>query len=326
MTDSDVSEDVPAKERIEESLILRFAEGIVPQEVPCIFILGSPRTGSTLFFQAIINHFRFHYPTNLLNQSFAETPVGGTFFERQLGFDDSVPYESSYGKTEGPFGPSEASLLFKHWFGGEHPSETCSCDPLPGMTDTVSKTFAALHGMSGCPLLYKNAWNCFRVASLAALFPKAGFVWVRRDIAQAAHSDLAARIHRGGPDVWNSATPANHLEIRGKPHWEQVVEQQYEYGRRITADFASFCPERSMQIWYEDLCSDPQQTLGRLETFFRDLGMGELRRESKIPFSPLRLERDLSSDEEGRRILSYVESQREGRLASFCHLGQTPSP
>ncbi|MFP6901924.1 MAG: sulfotransferase, partial [Opitutales bacterium] len=223
----------------------------------------------------------------------------------------------------GPFGPSEASSFFKRWFGGEHPSETCSKEPLPGMETPMLETFAALHGLSGFPLLFKNAWNCFRIESLARLFPASCFVWIRRDIGQAARSDLEARAHRGGYDVWNSATPGNHLEIRQRPHWEQVVEQQYEYGRRIAADFSSNCPDRSLQVWYEDLCLEPEKTLQRLEDFFLGLGMGNVRREPGIAFSPSLRKRDLDSEEEGRRILSYVKTLPDDRLSSFCHTGET---
>ena len=199
---------------IEESLRREHAAGIASNNLPCVFVLGSPRTGSTLLYQFLINHFRFHYPTNLFNDHFCEAPVSGAHFERGVTREGFVPYESRYGKTKGPFGPSEASCFFKKWFGGEHPSEISSKEPLPGMEELMLETFSALHGLSGIPLLFKTAWNCFRVKALARLFPSSSFVWIRRDIAQAARSDLEARARRGGYDVWNSATPANHLEIQ----------------------------------------------------------------------------------------------------------------
>ena len=310
---------------IEESLRCEHAAGIASNNLPCVFVLGSPRTGSTLLYQFLINHFRFHYPTNLLNESFCETPVAGAHFERGLVRESAIPYESRYGKTKGPFGPSEASCLFKKWFGGEHPSEICSKEPLPGMEELMLETFTAIHGLSGNPLLFKNAWNCFRVKSLAYLLPSSCFVWIRRDIAQAARSDLEARARRGGYDVWNSATPANHLEIRKRPHWEQVVEQQYEYGKRIASDFSSSCPDRNLQVWYEDLCLEPEKTLQRLEDFFIGQGMEDVRRELGIAFAPSLRKRDLESDEEGRRILEYLNSMTDDRLSSFRHVDENAS-
>ncbi|MFP6900572.1 MAG: sulfotransferase, partial [Opitutales bacterium] len=84
---------------VEESLIDEYAEGVSPDGIPCVFVLGSPRTGSTLLYQFLINHFRFHYPTNLFNDSFFETPVAGALFERGLSPQEAVEYESRYGKT-----------------------------------------------------------------------------------------------------------------------------------------------------------------------------------------------------------------------------------
>ena len=325
MTDKEEwAEDVSLR-AIEKSLIAEYAEGVSTANLPCVFVLGSPRTGSTLVYQFLINQFQFHYPTNLLNDSFVETPVAGALFERGLSSREAVEYKSHYGKTQGPLGPSEASGFFKRWFGGEHPSETCSKEPLPGMEAPMLETFAALYGLSGNPWLFKNAWNCFRIKSLARLFPSASFIWIRRDIRQSARSDLEARAKRGGYDVWNSATPHNHLEIRQRPHWEQVVEQQYEYGRRITSDFAASCPDRSLQVWYEDLCLEPDRVLQRLEDFVVGLGMGDIRREPMITFSPSLRKRDLDSEEEGRRILSYVQNLPDDRLTSFYHEGE-PAP
>ncbi len=310
---------------LEESLRRDHAKRVSSIEVPCVFLLGSPRTGSTLLYQFLINHFAFHYPTNLFNDNFCDTPVAGACLEGGMAGHASVPYESRYGKTEGPWGPSEASCFFKRWFGGEHPSETCSKEPLPDMENLMVETFAALHSLSGNPLLFKNAWNCYRVKALARLFPASSFVWIRRDVAQAARSDLEARARRGGYEIWNSATPSNYMEIRERPYWEQVVEQQYEYGRRIETDFASSCPERSVQVWYEDLCGQPEQVLQTLDDFFLGQGMEVVRREPDFAFAPSLRKRNLESDEEGRRILEYLNSMTDDRLSSFRRVDENAS-
>ena len=309
---------------VEESLATKFSNEISIGSLPCVFILGAPRTGSTLFYQFLINHFEFYYPTNLLNESFAEVPVIGAFFEQKLGTAAEVGYKSKFGKTEGPMGPSEGSKFFQRWYGGEHPSETHSSSLLPGLSEKIQRTFAALYGLTGAPLLFKNAWNCFRIESIASLFPLASFIWIRRDIRQAARSDLEARGKHGGYDVWNSATPKNYQEIKQRPYWEQVVEQQYEYGRRISSDFEMLSQKRIMTIWYEDICLNPINELSRLERFFSMAGVGAIKRGSNSDFSASVSERNLSKDHEGRLILAYLDSVKSGRLNSFLYKKSRP--
>jgi len=235
---------------IEDFLFECFSQG----EPELIFILGSPRTGSTLLYQALINALQPFYFANMVNDYFSEHPVVGA---AMISLPKEVPYKSAYGKTKDPLGPSEASLTIRNWFGGQHPSQTKSCEVIPEKKGHLLATMRAIYAMHG-PILIKNAWNCFRVKNLSKLFPNSKFVWVRRDIAQSANSDLKARIHRGSPYIWNSATTSNYKEIQKLPYWEQVVEQQYEYNKAIAKDMQEV---ESTKIWYEDLCAGKTREL-----------------------------------------------------------------
>jgi hypothetical protein len=216
----------------------------------------------------LINAFDFFYFTNFIHTNFPEYPAVGAALN--LVFDPSLPigYESEYGKTKGDFDPSEGSLIFRHWFGGEHPSETHSARVLPGRQEHLIATFKTIYGLTGKTVLTKNAWNIFRIQAWSSLFPKAIFIWLRRDIRLAAFSDLKARYLRGGAHVWNSATTANHQEIQRLLYWEQVVEQQYEYNRVIERDLARFCIGRHIELWYEDVFTDPLVHIAHLQEYF----------------------------------------------------------
>ncbi len=308
---------------IEKSLRNKYSKGMNIDKTPCVFILGSPRTGSTLFYQFLINHFQFYYPTNLFNDIYFKAPVTGVLFEQESHERNCVEYISNYGKTKKIFDPSEASNFFNIWFGGTHPSEIYSKNVIPEMEKVMLKTFAAIHRITKYPLLFKNAWNCFRIKSLAHLFPMSYFIWIRRDIAQAARSDLEARAKHGSYEKWNSASPGNYLEIQKKPYWEQVVEQQYEYGKRIASDFSNYCSTRSIQIWYEDLCMEPKKVLADLDKFFQIRNINVKRSEPEIEFSTIPRTHLLESDEEGSLIMSYLQSIKDDRLASFYHSVET---
>ena len=302
-----------------EGLFFRQFSGVDIGEVPLVFILGSPRTGTTLVYQVLINLFGFFYFSNLVNDHFTKFPVPGVALSLQLDPQRPVSYESEYGKTQGYFGPSEGSLLFRKWFGGEHPSQTRSCEVLTDQREHLVLTMKSIYGLTGKPILTKNAWNCFRIRNLVGLFPKTVFIWVRRDIRLSAFSDLKARYAKGSPTIWNSATTSNYLEIQKRPYWEQVVEQQYEYNQSIARDLDQFCANQYLEMWYEDLCDDPEGQLERIRRFLIPRDLGIRNRESSMP--RLRQStRHSAAEEDYLKICGHV-GRTPDRFRSHTHSG-----
>ena len=281
-----------------------------------LFILGSPRVGSTFLYQLIINHFDVFYPSNHLNELFETEEFNPIELPYEIEQSPFVNYHSNYGKTQGRDQPSEASLLFRYFFGGEHPSELNSKRPLPGYEEKLIQFIDYLYQSlaNQKPLVFKNAWNCFRIKFLSEVFRNACFLWIRRDLADSAYSDLQARRKRGGPAVWNSATTGNYEEIQKLPYWEQVVEQQYTYANRISNDLSSLLPERYCQVWYEDLCENHSETISILRKFLTVKGYNF----KSIDF-PANIKRSKNSNsrsnaEDKKRILQYCEQSRFFKL------------
>lgn len=230
-----------------------------------IFILGAPRTGSTIFYQAIAAYFSLPFLSNLTNTYFPKSPIVGLSIQAAYCNSDGLVFESRYGKVPGDFQPSEASMVMAHWFGGGHPSQTVSKQILPEREDQFLDTLAAAECLFGKPLVIKNAWNCFRVDYLAKTLPDAAFLWIKRDLVASSKSDLRARyVVQGDPCVWNSATPANVDVLRLRPYWEQVVENQYEFSRAISSAGKKLPKERFLEVWYEDFQRDSAAELARI--------------------------------------------------------------
>ncbi|MFN7178285.1 sulfotransferase [Hyphomonas sp.] len=239
-----------------------------------VFIVAAPRTGSTVFYQALAEAFSLPVISNHANNETPEHPAVGILesHEVRLTGEARGDYGSRYGKTEGTHGLSEGSAIFTRWCGGGHPSETRS----PGVLDTqaghMRATLASVEAAAGRPLVTKNAWNCFRVADLARRFPNAGFIWLRRDVLAAAASDLSARhVVQGDVRVWNSATPADVEALRLLPPEAQVLENQFAFTRAITAASAGLAPDRFAEIWYEDFIASPDGVMQNLVAAFAPL-------------------------------------------------------
>ena len=223
---------------------------------PPIFVVGPPRTGTTLIFQLLTSCFRTTYFCNLSSDWFPGAPLLTQKFSRAMIGHRPESYRSHYGRTEGWFAQAEATRILNRWFPHQHPSyvEPGSIDlqEFSGFRDTV----AAVTNESGLPLVCKNAWNCFRLEWLHALFPTAVFVVVRRNIIDSAQSDLEAKIRlKNDRQAWNSASPKEYEAIRAKPYWEQVVDQQYYTWRQMEEDRQSLGSQRFIDVWYEHLCT-----------------------------------------------------------------------
>lgn len=239
------------------------------ENLPVIFILASPRTGSTLLYQLMIKYLELHYFSNFLTEHFARFPLVGTVFEnglKSLENERFITLDSRYGTTAGPHEPNEATRVLQNWFDWTHPTETASARVKVGCREHMINTLGVIARLSGKSIVIKNAWNCFRVQELASMFPTARFVWLRRDIIASSYSTLQARRTQGDPaKIWNSASPSNYKEIRRRPYTEQVVEQQYWTNKAVEIGLRECVPDDNVtEIWYEDILANPPKTLKRI--------------------------------------------------------------
>lgn len=230
-----------------------------------IFILGSPRTGSTLLYQMMAKFFHLPFISNFINAYYADCPVIGFLIQKNiLGIYDNIHGHSKYGKIEGALQPSEGSNVMKNWFGGGHPSQLISKTILSGKENHFKVTLDSVYSMYKKPCLIKNAWNCFRMEYLLNVLPNAYFIWIKRDIRASAKSDLDARyVAHNHNNVWNSATPANYEELKSLDPCNQVVENQYEFAKAIK----SCKNNKVLGIWYEDLIAKPKKILTEISNF-----------------------------------------------------------
>lgn len=231
-----------------------------------VVIVHAPRAGSTLLYQMLIHGCVVDFLPNLVNDETPEQPLVGLAIRSAVAPRPPVSFSSRFGKTDGRWGPSEASAVHAHWFGGGHPSELVSSEfPSPAAVQSMQRTLVGARRLSGAELVLKNAWNSFRIRAIAEALPEARFVWLRRSVVDAAVSDLRARHQtKGDLHAWNSATPAGVDRLRALPPWQQVVENQLAFAASISAALADVDPRRWAAIWYEDLVDTPEKELVRL--------------------------------------------------------------
>ena len=204
-----------------------------------ILILGAVRTGSTYLYQLVCNLWKVNYFANdgqIRNTD--ETPI---------------PYVSAYGKTKEPHEPSEASYIFTKWFGS---GREVKPEYRQEMIDTLT-----IHR----PMVIKNIWNVYRVKEWLSYFPDTQFIWIRRNVEDAAKSDLKARAVTG--NGLNCAfRNFSSVDLSDYPDRIQVTRQQIEINKTIGESLKG---ENYIQIHYEELCKTPSLEIVRLKDFLR---------------------------------------------------------
>jgi LPS sulfotransferase NodH len=239
---------------------------------PPIFIVGCPRSGTTLCIQILVARFRLSYPTNV----FRYLPMAPWLGTKVLGPRlrlSTVTYDSRFGRVNGLGAPSEAGEFLYRWF----PRWPTFCEATPELVSRLKglrRYVAAFSREAKASFIMKNTYNSLRIGPLARAMPEALFLWVQRDVSRTALSLLRARktVH-GSVDTWFSLVPKDYDEIRQRTPHEQVLLQAISIASQIEKDLAEYVPaDRVFTIAYEEMCSDPRVFASEFARFVSNHG------------------------------------------------------
>ena len=137
-----------------------------------IFIIGLPRSGSTLLYQSMIRHFRLTYFSNLVSV-FYKYPVliSRCSINKQKSYVQEK-YESEYGVAKGLYAPSEAGKIFRFWFAND-----CSKSRIK-----IKNSISALSNIYNRPFVWKNLNLSFYIKIITEIFPNSLFILMTRDM------------------------------------------------------------------------------------------------------------------------------------------------
>lgn len=251
-------------------------------ELAPIFVLGAPRSGTTLLYQLLVEGLDVAWLAN----AHAARPAGVVAVERsappleqRLGSD----FDSAHGATSGGWGPSEAGEFWYRAFPRERHQQGID-DATPARVREVAAMVRRFTAAAGRPVVFKNTLNSLRVPVLATALPEARFILIERDLPDNARSLLVGRLRRGDANAWWSARPDGADELAGRPAAEQVTWQARTVVDVARHDLAAHAPGRSTTVTYDELCRDPHAVLRGLHRWLAGAGIPvALRDPSRIP-------------------------------------------
>ena len=236
-------------------------------QLPIVFIVGAPRSGSTLLSQTLAQTGSFSYVTNFVAR-FWMVPYVGMLIEealniRKLECDQS--FVSKFGVTEGWAAPHEFGYFWSRWFhfGETHQLDDKELEEVD--LDVLRRELAALESVYNKPLCFKYLPCGLHIPFLAERFENSIFVLCRRQSVYNMQSLLLARSKiLGDAGHWWSLRPKEYPDLLSASPYEQIAGQIYYTLKEIETSFSSLSPERFLHILYDDLCSQPRVEVNRV--------------------------------------------------------------
>lgn len=255
-----------------------------------IFVLGLPRSGTTMLQDTLCRHPQIAYINNTMNR-FPDVLCAVDRFRKRLGLDfeierylvDSVPVS--------PGGPSDALSFWSRWFDVDPYSleyrdiqaQGLSADARAAMHETIRKVIWC-YGDPRMRFFNKVIQCTTYVDMLRDLFPDARFVHIIRDPRMTANSMVKLvkleiqhqkdfRLYRLDPEQGEQffipyprfPRLTEHIrtygltDLRTTAHiWQEVMD--------LVDDARERCPHFH-EVRYEDLLEQPESELGRILDF-----------------------------------------------------------
>lgn len=247
-----------------------------------VFIIGAPRSGSTLLYQAMTEQYDFGYLSNL-HCRFYGAP---SLIERLLNpLKSRQPssYTSNFGWTQGKAAPSECGEYWYRFF-RRKPQYVPLEEADPPKLRQLRASVRALGNAFGKPILFKNMNCALRLMPTAQALPEALFIVTHRNIIDNACSLLKVRQQVYGDYIhWWSMEPPTVEQLKGLSPHEQVIEQIRHIDNLIETQSQIIGRDRFIHIQYEQFCDDVHGTLSKFDRFFAHHDVDIKRRDVEVP-------------------------------------------
>ena len=282
------------KELIRLNEIMEQIDGKVWEEqmsgpqYPTIFIVGAPRSGTTLLSQVLVNYFRLGYVSNIMARFYKAPAFGARFSHLLMGTrlpqENSDLYISNFGRTYDLLEPHEFTYFWARWFGNKNETDYLDNHVFDLIDQGVLlKQLGDIERGQAFPVVYKNLFLSYAIAFLAEVLPKAIFIFIKREPIFNAMSLLNAREQfYGSKDKWLSVKPKEYPMLKSLMPYEQVLGQVFYINKNIEKALSKLNENRVIQVFYEDFCAKPKQFLNSFADCVRYNGY-ELQRLFDVP-------------------------------------------
>lgn len=225
-----------------------------PVQAP-IFIVGAPRTGSTILYQTLTENFQLRYIDNLACKWNGALLWGLWRSDKRFGARPHGNFKARFGNTTsfGDHAPCECGEFWYRWLPRDRHYIDAAEVPLKHL-DEIRSEIESVSAYFGQPLLFKNLNMGQRLKLVAKVFPNAKIIYLQRDPRFVVRSILAARQKLNFPaDGWWSVKPKNYLALLPLPEKQRTAAQVFHLQQQIENDLALFDSKNVFTLHYQSL-------------------------------------------------------------------------
>lgn len=234
-----------------------------------VFIIGAPRTGSTILYQTLTNQLDVLYIDNLtckLNKNlFFAFWLSDKLFKQKA----HNCFKSNHGDTTkcGYHAPSECGSFWYRWLPTDRHFIDYD-DITESMIKEIREEITAIINYYDKPLVFKNLNAGQRIRLLSKCFPDAKFIFMKREPIFAAQSILKAKRKINVKDnVFWSVMPVNYKVLEKLNSYEQIIKQIYYIEKQILEDHCLLKKNCFLSIDYKNLGKEFDNTLKLCQDF-----------------------------------------------------------
>lgn len=254
------------------------AQAPAPAPPAAVFLVGAPRSGTTLLYKSLCLHPEAAWISNWVRRrpGLPQLAVLNRWAPRRPRTRREVWFAGGgnayvYGERR-----SLSHRLFPMPVEGEPLFARCGLpgpggDPAaPDLVALRAAATAIVRASGGRVFVNKRIAHNWRVPLLAAAFPEARFVEIVRDGRAVAYSLSRVDWWEDCDLGWTTGTPRQWRAAGGDP-WELCARHWTAELDVLAGGLAGVAPERRLRLSYEDFVAAPVDTLGRVAAF---VGLG----------------------------------------------------
>lgn len=247
-------------------------------DLPIIIVVGPPRSGTTVIFQALVKALPVSYFNNLTS-IFPRSPITVNLLAPDPFRNEHVRLSSYYGRTSHWWGPNDGLYLWDRWFerGRAEPKNSLSVDNATAMR----QFFGAWTATFEKPLVAKNNGLLTGAHLITSVLPRAHFICVERKPMFLAQSLLRARMEMHGTD--NRAYGVDDHRPRSDDPLEDVGYQVQYHAATADQQRAAIGTGRFWSVSYEAFCARPADLVLRVAGEILGLDLDRDRLEEVLP-------------------------------------------
>jgi len=269
-----------------------------------IFIVGAPRSGTTLLSQLFSGCTNAGYPNNLM-ASFWNAPITGALLSKRWTEDKIFTGDSNFGQTSDYREPHEFGAFWRSNLlmdGMEQPdgvlTESINWSHLANTLEDLSRIFSV-------PMVYKAFHLAWFIREINRVLPDSKWIWITRNTVDNARSILDLRRHlHNDINTWASSKPIGIDKYFVNNPYLEVVAQVELINQWIDSQLKTVNKDNWLSLSLESLVTNPIDVFQKVSTWSGVKAVNENIKLAAKNIQPEKFENDL----EYQRVRGAYES------------------